>query len=183
MTRCFNTATPSPIVCADTEANARAAAEKVKVDLEPLPEYMSAPAAMAGDAIEIHPGTPNVYFVQKIAKGDETGPIFDAADAVVEDDFYVGRQPHMPIEPDVGFAYTNEDGKLVIHSKSIGLHLHGGHDRPRPGRGPGKPGYGPEPHRRHVRVQIQPHHGRAWWAPPPWLPVAPASLNTITSNK
>ncbi len=112
------------IVCADSEANAKAAAAKVKVDLEPLPEYMSAPAAMADDAIEIHPGTPNVYYVQKIAKGDETGPIFAAADAVVEDDFYVGRQPHMPIEPDVGFAYKDDDGKLVIHSKSIGLHLH-----------------------------------------------------------
>jgi aldehyde oxidoreductase len=112
------------IVCADTDANAKAAAAKVKLDLEPLPEYMSAPAAMADDAIEIHPGTPNVYYVQKIAKGDETGIIFDAADAVVEDDFYVGRQPHMPIEPDVGFAYQDDDGKLVIHSKSIGLHLH-----------------------------------------------------------
>jgi aldehyde oxidoreductase len=43
---------------------------------------------------------------------------------VVEGDYYVGRQPHMPIEPDVGFAYLNDDGKLVIHSKSIGLHLH-----------------------------------------------------------
>ena len=77
-----------------------------------------------GDAIEIHPGTPNVYFVQKIAKGDATAPIFESADAVVADDFYVGRQPHMPIEPDVGFAYKDADGKLVIHSKSIGLHLH-----------------------------------------------------------
>ena len=112
------------IVCADTEAHAKEAAAKVKVDLEPLPEYMSAPAAMAQDAMEIHPGTPNVYFVQKIAKGEETGPIFDAAHAVVEDDFYVGRQPHMPIEPDVGFAYKNDEGQLVIHSKSIGLHLH-----------------------------------------------------------
>jgi aldehyde oxidoreductase len=112
------------IVCADTPANAKAAAAKVKVDLEPLPEYMSAPAAMAEDAMEIHPGTPNIYFVQKVVKGDETGPIFDSADAVVEDDFYVGRQPHMPMEPDVGFAYKDENGKLVIHSKSIGLHLH-----------------------------------------------------------
>ena len=112
------------IVCADTEAHAKAAAAKVKVDLEPLPEYMSAPAAMAEDAMEIHPGTPNVYYVQKIVKGEETGPIFDSADVVVEDDFYVGRQPHMPIEPDVGFAYKDDDGKLVIHSKSIGLHLH-----------------------------------------------------------
>jgi aldehyde oxidoreductase len=113
------------MVCADDEKNARLAAAKVKVEIEQLPEYMSAPEAMAEDAIEIHPGTPNIYFTQKIAKGEETGPIFDSADVVVENDYYVGRQPHMPIEPDVGFAYINDEEKLVIHSKSIGLHLHG----------------------------------------------------------
>jgi len=113
------------IVCADSEKNARAAAAKVKVTLEELPAYMSAPAAMAEDAIEIHPGTPNVYYEQKIAKGDETAPIFARADVVtVEDEFYTSRQPHLPIEPDVGFAYMDEEGKLIIHSKSIGLHLH-----------------------------------------------------------
>ncbi|WP_147820878.1 molybdopterin-dependent aldehyde oxidoreductase [Salidesulfovibrio onnuriiensis] len=112
------------IVCADTEKNAKAAAAKVKVELERLPEYMSAPAAMADDAIEIHPGTPNVYFEQRIAKGGETEPIFDKADAVVEGEYFTTRQPHMPIEPDVGFAYLDDDGKLCIHSKSIGLHLH-----------------------------------------------------------
>lgn len=112
------------IVCAQTQAQAKAAAEKVKVDMEELPPYMSAPAAMAEDAMEIHPGTPNIYFVQNIAKGEDTKPIFEKADVVVEDNFYVGRQPHMPMEPDVGFAYINEDGKLVIHSKSIGLNLH-----------------------------------------------------------
>jgi aldehyde oxidoreductase len=46
------------IVCADTAAQAKAAAEKVKVDLEELPAYMSAPAAMADDAMEIHPAPP-----------------------------------------------------------------------------------------------------------------------------
>lgn len=80
---------------------------------------------MADDAIEIHPGTPNIYYELRIAKGEETDPIFSDGDMVVaEGDYYVGRQPHMPIEPDVGFAYYNDDGKLVIHSKSIGLHLH-----------------------------------------------------------
>ena len=112
------------IVCADSPEAAKAGAAKVKVEIEQLPEYMSAPAAMAADAIEIHPGTPNVYYIQKIAKGAETKPVFDKADVVVEGDYYTQRQPHMPIEPDVGFAYTDEDGKLVIHSKSIGLHLH-----------------------------------------------------------
>jgi len=112
------------IVCADTEKNAKAAAAKVKVKLERLPEYMSAQAAMADDAIEIHPGTPNVYYEQNVAKGDDTSPIFDGADVVVEGDYFTTRQPHMPIEPDVGFAYLDDEGKLCIHSKSIGLHLH-----------------------------------------------------------
>jgi aldehyde oxidoreductase len=112
------------IVCADTEKHAKAAAKMVKVELEELPAYMSAPAAMEQDALEIHPGTPNIYYIQKIAKGEDTAPIFAKADVVMEGDYYVGRQPHMPIEPDVGFAYYNDEGKLVIHSKSIGVHLH-----------------------------------------------------------
>jgi len=112
------------IVCADTEARAREAAAKVKVELEELPAYMSAPAAMAEDAMEIHPGTPNIYYTQKIAKGEDTKAVFDKAAHVVEDEFYVGRQPHMPMEPDVGFAYLDDEGRLVIHSKSIGLFLH-----------------------------------------------------------
>jgi len=112
------------IICAYTEAQARAAAGKVKVELEALPAYMSAPAAMAEDAMQIHPGTPNVYFTQKIAKGEDTAPVFAQAPVVVEDEFYVGRQPHMPMEPDVGLAFLNDEGKLYIHSKSIGLHLH-----------------------------------------------------------
>ncbi len=112
------------IVCADTEKNAKAAAKMVKVELEELPAYMSAPAAMEPDAIEIHPGTPNIYYIQKIAKGEDTKPIFDKAEVVIEGDYYVGRQPHMPIEPDVGYAYLDDSGKLIIHSKSIGVHLH-----------------------------------------------------------
>ncbi|MBK8021116.1 MAG: molybdopterin-dependent oxidoreductase [Chloroflexi bacterium] len=112
------------IVCADTAEQARAAAEKVKVELEVLPAYMSAPEAMAPDAIEIHPGTPNVYYEQKIAKGDDTAPIMDSAPYVVEGSFYLQRQPHLTIESDMGFAYFDEQENLTIHSKSIGLYLH-----------------------------------------------------------
>ncbi len=112
------------IVCADTIEQARAAAEKVKVELEVLPAYMSAPEAMAEDAIEIHPGTPNVYFEQKIVKGPDTKPIMEKAPYVVQDSFYLQRQPHLTIEGDVGLAYYDEEGRLTIHSKSIGLYLH-----------------------------------------------------------
>ena len=112
------------IVAADTEAHARAAAEKVKVGLEELPAYMSAPAAMAEDALEIHPGTPNVYYQQKRAKGQDTRPLMDSAAYVVENEYYLQRQPHLTTEPDVGFAYFDEAGCLTIHSKSIGIFLH-----------------------------------------------------------
>ncbi|MFH0822295.1 MAG: molybdopterin cofactor-binding domain-containing protein, partial [Pseudomonadota bacterium] len=112
------------IVCADTEANARAAAEKVKVTLEELPAYMNAHAAMADDAMEIHPGTPNIYYEQNRAKGPDTKPIMDSAAYVVEGEYYLQRQPHMTMEPDVGLAYFDDEGRLTIHSKSIAIHLH-----------------------------------------------------------
>ncbi|AKN33871.1 aldehyde oxidoreductase [Clostridium carboxidivorans P7] len=112
------------MVLADTPCQAEAAAAKVKVEIEELPAYMSAPAAMAEDAMEIHPGTPNIYFECGTVKGEDTAPLMKSLEYVVEDDSYVGRQPHLPLEPDVGFAYINENGKLIVHSKSIGLHIH-----------------------------------------------------------
>ncbi len=112
------------IVCAETPALAQAAAEKVTVDLEELPAYMSAPAAMADDAMEIHPGTPNTYFELPIVKGAETAPLMQSATHAVEGEYYLQRQPHLTMEPDVGFAYTDDEGRLTIHSKSIAIHLH-----------------------------------------------------------
>ncbi|HET6436418.1 MAG TPA: molybdopterin cofactor-binding domain-containing protein [Anaeromyxobacter sp.] len=112
------------IVCAQSEEQARAAAEKVKVDLEVLPAYMSAPEAMAPGALEIHPGVPNVYYEQGIEKGVDTGPILAGAAYTVETETYCSRQPHLTIEPDCGSAFLDGDGVLVIQSKSIGLHLH-----------------------------------------------------------
>lgn len=123
-TKVFQHGDAIAIVCADTIEQAKAAAAKVKVELEPLPAYMSAPEAMADDAIEIHPGTPNVYFEQKIVKGQDSAPLMEQAAYTVEGDFYLQRQPHLTIESDMGFAYYDELGRLTIHSKSIGLHLH-----------------------------------------------------------
>ncbi len=112
------------IVCADTLEQAKAAAEKVIVKIEELPAYMNAPAALADDAIEIHPGTPNAYFEQKVVKGPDTKPIMESAAYVASGSYYLQRQPHLTIESDIGFAYFDEEGRLTIHSKSIGLYLH-----------------------------------------------------------
>ncbi|MDL2315722.1 molybdopterin-dependent oxidoreductase, partial [Desulfovibrio sp. OttesenSCG-928-A18] len=113
------------MVCAASKEEAEAAAARVKVDLEVLPAYMNLVEAKAPDAIEIHPGTPNHYFTQLLEKGEDTGKYFKGGDYVTVEDFTISsRQPHMPIEPDVAFGYYSDDGKLHVHSKSIGVHLH-----------------------------------------------------------
>ncbi|MDR1086463.1 MAG: molybdopterin-dependent oxidoreductase [Deltaproteobacteria bacterium] len=113
------------VVLAQTEAEAYAAAKKVKVDLEVLPAYLNLVAAKAPDAIEIHPGTPNVYFIQPLNKGEDTAPIFARKDVVIaEDSVITSRTPHMPIEPDCAFGYIDPDGCIFVHCKSIGVHLH-----------------------------------------------------------
>lgn len=109
------------IVCADTSEHAQAAADKVKVEIEELPAYMNAKEAAAPDAIEIHPGTPNVFFQQPTVKGKDTKPLLENAAVVLENEYYVQRQPHLVLEPDVGYAFLDENGKLQIHSKSIGI--------------------------------------------------------------
>jgi aldehyde oxidoreductase len=114
------------IVAAESKAQAEAAAQKVKVELELLPAYMNGPDAARDDAIEIHPGTPNVFFECKLKKGDydRVDEIIASAPYTAEGNYYTQRQPHLSIEPDVGFAYTDEDGTVVIHSKSIALYIH-----------------------------------------------------------
>jgi len=111
------------IVCANTVEQADAAVGKVKVELEELPAYMSAIDAMADDAIEIYPGTPNHFFTQQFIKGDDPGDIFETAPYVVEGKYYLQRQPHLFFEPDCGLAYTDEEGRLTIQSKSIALNV------------------------------------------------------------
>ena len=123
-TKVFQYGDALAIVCADTLEQAQAAVPKVKVELEELPAYMSALDAIADDAIEIYPGTPNSFFTQQLIKGEDTEEIFESAAHVVEGKYYLQRQPHLYFEPDCGFAYTDEEGRLTIHSKSIALNFH-----------------------------------------------------------
>jgi aldehyde oxidoreductase len=77
--------------------------------------------AIAEDAIEIHPGTPNVYIEMPTIKGDDTGKITAEAPYVVEGSFHTQRQPHAVLEPDVGLAYTDEEGRVTVHCKTLAL--------------------------------------------------------------
>ena len=149
------------IVAADTEEHARAAADKVKVDLEVLPAYMSGFAALAPDAIEIHPGVPNAYYEQGVAKGEDTKPLFAKAAATVDITTYCSRQPHLHLEPDCGEAFVDDDGVLTILSKSIGVHLHHAMICPGLGVRAREAADHPEPDGRHLRLQVLADDGSA----------------------
>ena len=80
---------------------------------------MSGSAAMAPDAIEIHPGTPNIYYEQGVVKGEDTKPLMANAAFTVETETYCSRQPHLHLEPDCGCAYFEENG---AHDDSVQEH-------------------------------------------------------------
>jgi aldehyde oxidoreductase len=110
------------LVAADTEENARAAARKVKQNLEILPAYMTFPEAVMPNAIQLHESLPNFYMEQPVFKGKDTAELFDNADFVAEGSFHSQHEPHLPMEPEVLQAYWGTDGMMTILCKcqSIG---------------------------------------------------------------
>lgn len=78
---------------------------------------------------------------------------------VAEGSYYTQRQPHLPIEPDVGYGYINDKGQVVIHSKSVAIYLHALMIAPGLGLEFPRSGCGAKHHRRHLWLQVQPHHG------------------------
>ena len=118
------------LVCADTREHAKAAADAVKVEIEPLEEYMSYLDAVKPGAKNLHeflPDTygPNIFSELPILKGDADNvpKIIEEAPYSVEGSFYSSREPHMSIEGDVEQAYYDEDNNLCIHCKTMTLYF------------------------------------------------------------
>ncbi len=108
------------LVAADTKAHARAAAAKVTVEIEQLPEYLNYLEAAMPDAIRIHSDHPNVWSQQPTLKGAENVPeLIDKAPFSASGSFYSTREPHMPIEGDTVQAYWGDDGLLTVHCKAM----------------------------------------------------------------
>jgi aldehyde oxidoreductase len=116
------------LAVADTKEHARAAAAKVKVDIEQLPEYLSFLDAVAPGAMRIHEDTPNIFAVLPLLKGagvedpTKVADIIDNSAYSVEGSFHTTREPHLSIEGDAIQAYFDEDGMLTVHGKSQSLY-------------------------------------------------------------
>jgi aldehyde oxidoreductase len=105
------------VIAADTQEHARAAAKKVKQELEILPSYMTFPEAVVPDAIQLHETLPNFYMEQPLFKGEVTDETFEDAAFVAEGSFHSQHEPHLPIEPDVMQGYIGDDGMYTLQGK------------------------------------------------------------------
>jgi aldehyde oxidoreductase len=106
------------LIAADSEENARAAAKKVKQNLDVLVSYMTFPEAAMPNAVQLHETLPNFYMEQPVYKGADTAELFEDAAIVAEGSFHSQHEPHLPIEPDVVQGYVGTDGMLTLQCKA-----------------------------------------------------------------
>ena len=118
----FRRGDPVAVVAATSERAARAAAALVRVDYEELPEYNNSLESLAEGAVRIQPDKPNLAVRRPMLKGEDTRKYFETAAYTTEFSVAFGKQPHLPIEPDCGNAYVDEDGVLTVMYKSHNVH-------------------------------------------------------------
>ena len=114
---------------------AKKAAKLVKVEYEPLPAIFDQMDSLKEDAILIHPDLGNYSHVpwffpkantniahwRKTRRGDiKKG--FEEADYVLEDEYFVPRYAHCPIETHVAIGYCDLSGRLTIWASSQSPH-------------------------------------------------------------
>ncbi|ATW24803.1 molybdopterin-dependent oxidoreductase [Candidatus Formimonas warabiya] len=116
------------LAVADTKDHARAAAAKIKVEIEQLPEYLSYLDAVMPDAMRVHEDTPNIFSMQPVMKGvgledpAKVQEVIDNSAHSVSGSFHSTREPHLTIEGTTVQAYFDEDDYLTIQCKSQGVY-------------------------------------------------------------
>lgn len=116
------------IVIAESEATARAAATKVRVEYRELEGVFSPPEALSPEAPILHPARPgaapsNVVYGTHVERGHPDEALAKA-DAVVEGTFYTPFIEHGYLEPEAGTAWVDDDGVVTVRMASQALYIH-----------------------------------------------------------
>ncbi len=102
------------IVVAESERQARAAVEKVRVEYEVLPVVTDPREAMQPGSILVHEDRDsNVLHHVQVRKGDvEAG--FAQADVIIEDVYTTSMVEHAYLQPEAGLGYIDEEGRVTV---------------------------------------------------------------------
>jgi nicotinate dehydrogenase large molybdopterin subunit len=110
------------LVAAETGEQAEAALERIDVEYEELEPVLSREMGLRPEAPKIHEKG-NVLIRRLVTKGDvEKG--FREADLVVERTYTTSWIEHAYLEPDAGFAYTDERSRVVLHVSTQNIFYH-----------------------------------------------------------
>src|SRR3989440_2151260 len=103
---------PVALVAAETLEQARAAAEAIEVQYEPLPGVFDPEAALAPGAPRVHEAG-NLLAHWRIARGDSAAAFARAA-VVVEGEYTTQLVDAAYLEPESGVAWIDSDGVITI---------------------------------------------------------------------
>ncbi|HWO13502.1 MAG TPA: molybdopterin cofactor-binding domain-containing protein, partial [Polyangiaceae bacterium] len=105
---CFH-GQPVAWVVAETEEQARQAAELVQVDCEPLPAILSIGDAIAAQSFSFGP--------ERLARGDARRALA-ACPERLEGEIFVGGQEHFYLETQAALAWVDEANLMMVHSST-----------------------------------------------------------------
>ncbi|HET8568693.1 MAG TPA: molybdopterin cofactor-binding domain-containing protein [Candidatus Limnocylindria bacterium] len=108
---------PVAIVAADDAEAARAAANAIRVDYDPLPPVSDPIAALRPGATLVHDGGNVIDDVQV-----EHGHPDATADVVVSGEYELGMQDQAALGPEAGLAVPDGDGGVTLHIATQWLH-------------------------------------------------------------
>jgi CO/xanthine dehydrogenase Mo-binding subunit len=113
---------PLAMVVAETEESAAVARDLIRVTYQDLPTVTDPREAMKPGAPLIHEekGT-NVLKSYRIRKGD-VQKAFEAADIIVEDDYFTPPTEQAFMQPEAGIGYVDDEGRVVVHSAGQWAH-------------------------------------------------------------
>ncbi len=108
------------IVAADSEAQARAAAALVTVELEPLAPVLDPASALEPAAPRVNPEHENLLSHTVIRRGDADAALAASAH-VVTGTWHTQRIEHLFVEPECALAVPLEDGAMHLYTQGQGV--------------------------------------------------------------
>ncbi|MBU1741777.1 MAG: molybdopterin-dependent oxidoreductase, partial [Proteobacteria bacterium] len=114
---------PVAAAVAASERLAGEAAERVRVEYEPLPPLLTVAESLEPGAPRVHEDRPNLMFEQPIVHNEIERGLAEA-EVIVEREYSTQAVEHAYLEPDAGVAYLDDRGRLVVMSGSQNIHQH-----------------------------------------------------------
>jgi CO/xanthine dehydrogenase Mo-binding subunit len=102
------------LVIAESEKIAAQAIKHIKVTYEDLPVVDSIGAALAEDAVLLHPDKgSNLFWHDQIRYGDVEAA-FNQCDVIIEGEYRTPMQEHAYLQPEAGIAYYDPQGRISV---------------------------------------------------------------------